>query len=238
MKWVIPHEHGGWVMLTAPFLLGTLLGQPRPEHLLLFSAWFFFYLASYAVTQWVKRKEKRYLVWGSAYWLIGFLSVLLPLWKEPVLWLFAPLFCTVYAINLYFVTRRRERAMLNDICAILGFAAGGVAAYVFGTGKWDATAFWLFFYTVLYFVGTVFFVKSVIRERKNPHWMKYAKLYSSLSVLMPLILGQAKLALVFIFPLIRLWIWGGKEITPKQAGIIEFANALQFVALTVVLMVM
>ncbi len=40
-KIVIPHEHGGWAMVSVPFLLGMLSGAPNGLHAVLFLAWLF-----------------------------------------------------------------------------------------------------------------------------------------------------------------------------------------------------
>lgn len=37
-KIVLPHEHGGWAMVSVPFLFGVLAGTPRWSHILLFIA--------------------------------------------------------------------------------------------------------------------------------------------------------------------------------------------------------
>lgn len=46
-KLVIPHEHGGWAMVSVPFLTGMMVATPQWIHLTLFTGWLLLYLASY-----------------------------------------------------------------------------------------------------------------------------------------------------------------------------------------------
>ena len=70
-------------------------------------------------------------------------------------------------VNVWHVLQKSERALLNDICAILLFCTGGASAYMLGGGGFDPILAAVIGYNFLYFTGTVFFVKSVFRERKT-----------------------------------------------------------------------
>ncbi len=231
MKWVVPHEHGAWAMLIVPFVLGMWAAGPELGHLFLFLAWLFFYCGTYSLIQSYKRKRDRarWVRWGVAYGLIGLIFLVYPLIVEPKLWILAPMICGLFSINFWYVTKGDERAIMNDLVAILVFSLGGVAAYLLGTGEWSFLMFSIYLFSVVYFMGSVFFVKSVIRERKNPRWLTYAIIYHVFLLLIPVFWGTPWLFLAFIASLIRLLIWGGKEIKPVQAGIIEMVNSLQFV---------
>src|SRR5690606_29921217 len=87
MKPVIPHEHGGWVFLFVPLILGTWFGKPSSIHIWLFLAWLFFYMGSYAFREWLKRgqKDQQLFGWMLSYGALATACFALPLWQEPSL---------------------------------------------------------------------------------------------------------------------------------------------------------
>jgi hypothetical protein len=227
---VIPHEHGGWALLTVPFLLGTFAGNPGWHHLLLFMGWLLFYISTYAFKEWIKgrRRVKRLGSWAVYYGMAGLLFLIIPLEKEPALVPVAPLLLISVIVHIRHVQKRNERAMVNNLGAVHAFSMGAVAAYVLGTGKWDFMALILYMNCVIYFVGTVFFVKSTIRERKNPRWLGYAKTYHWFMLLVPTLFERPWLFIPYIYSLVRLYRWGGTDIKPIRIGMIEIGNAIQF----------
>ncbi|WP_124726751.1 YwiC-like family protein [Staphylospora marina] len=235
MKPVIPHEHGGWAMLTVPFLLGTFAGDPGWGHLLLFLAWLMFYLFTYSFKEWIKRqrRESRFVRWAVIYSVLGLCFLIIPLKNEPSLVWLAPLLCISFVMHLWHVKRKNERAMTNNVGAVHAFSVGAVAACVFGTGKWDVSALFVYVHSAVYYLGSVFFVKSILREKNNPRWMGYAKTYHWLMLPIPALFGQPLLFIPFLFSLVRLYRWGGKPLQPIRIGMIEFANSAQFLILSV-----
>lgn len=237
MKPVIPHEHGGWVFLAVPLIVGTWLGNPSVYHLLLFFSWLFFYMGTYAMREWLKRKgkEKRYFYWMLIYGSLAAVTLILPLWRELSLSIVLLLILPSIVINLFSIYQKNERGMLNNIAAFHAFALGAVAAYVLGTGTWDLMVLWLYLHCLLFFIAIVFFVKSIIRERKNPKWLRYAKVYHWVMLVAPILFGFPLLVIPYLFSILSLYLWGGKSIKPIQVGIIEIVNSVQFALLTIVL---
>ena len=139
MKPVIPHEHGGWAFLAVPLIVGTWLGNPSVYHLLLFFSWLLFYMGTYAMREWLKRKgkEKRYFYWMLIYGSLAAIALIPPLWRELSLSIVLLLILPSIVINLFSIYQKNERGMLNNIAAFHAFALGAVAAYVLGTGTWD-----------------------------------------------------------------------------------------------------
>ncbi|MFB4322838.1 YwiC-like family protein [Priestia sp. BR_2] len=189
---VIPREHGGWAMVSVPYFIGMVAAKPALLHLPLFLAWLFLYMASYPFLQSLKTpaKRKTWISWGTVYALVAavFLVPVLVL-KPSMLW-FAPVLLVLIMVNVWHVLRKAERALLNDICAILLFCTGGAAAYMLGGGGFDQLLAAVVALNFLYFTGTVFFVKSVFRERKNRRWTAYAIMYHSVMLILPIFLGH------------------------------------------------
>lgn len=233
-KIVLPHEHGGWAMVSVPFLFGVLAGTPRWSHILLFIAWLFLYLASYPLLQALKRKKQRnhLLKFFAIYGVIGLAAVIYPLIVKPQLFYFGIPFIILLSLNIWHVKHKSERAILNDFCAILIFSLGGAASYLYGDGGWSYEMLTIVLYNLVYFMGTAFFVKTVFREKKNPTWKRVSQIYHIVILIVPILLGQPWMILPFIFPLIRTFLFSGKTMRPMKVGIMEIIGAVQFIIIS------
>lgn len=231
---VIPHEHGGWAMVSVPFLFGMMAGAPRWGHLLLFMAWLFFYLASYPLLQALKRGRQRghLLKWSAIYGGIALVSLLYPFIQKLELCYFGIPFVLLLIVNIWHVKRKSERAIVNDLCAILIFSLGGAAAYLYGGGGWDKAMLAVTLFNFLYFMGTALFVKTIFRERGNPKWRTAAYLYHVLILVVPWACGYPWMTLPFVFPLIRTFLFTGKQMRPMKAGILEIFGSVQFIVVS------
>lgn len=235
MKPIIPREHGGWAMVSVPFFLGMFAGGPKWMHLPLFIGWVMFYLAAYPLRlALMRRKDRRYFVrWSLIYWVLGMVFLLPPLIAEPSLLWAGPVLVALFSVNGWYAYRRDERSFVNDLCAIFAFSVGGAAAYVVGAEKWGTMALWVAMLCILYFLGSVFFVKSVFRERKNTRWLNASKGYHLLLVIV-LALLEPWFVPAYVFSAIRTFVWGGKTLQPLKVGIIEIVGSLLFLILSIV----
>ena len=234
---VIPHEHGGWAMVSVPFLFGMLAGEPQRMHGLLFLAWLLIYLSSYPLLQAVKRTANRgrWLRWSAGYGAAAIACLIPLLLQQPALFYFALPLLALLAVNLWHAGRKSERAIMNDLCAILAFSIGGAAAYLVGGGGWDQTMAAVVLLCFLYFTGSAFFVKSVFRERTNRRWMLGARIYHAVMLAVPWAAGYPWLTLAYVFPAVRAFAYAGASLRPWKAGIIEIAGALQFLLISALL---
>lgn len=223
-------------MVSVPFLIGMAAGNPTWMHFLLFTGWLLLYLASYPLLVAVKRANDRpvMLRWGIGYGLSAIAFLLTPLIFYPQLFIFGVPLCLLLAINIYYAKRKSERALFNDLCAILSFSLAAAAAYLVGEGSWDLVMLSVVIINFTYFTGTAFFVKSVFRERSSVRWSNYAKVYHILALVVPFLLGRPWLALAFVFPALRTFIFAGKKMKPMKVGILEIAGSLQFLILTII----
>lgn len=237
-KIVIPHEHGGWAMVSAPFLIGMMVGSPQWMHAVLFIAWFFLYLTSYPLLQAFKKKGKRktLLYWSAGYGAVALLFLIPSILYMPKLLSFALPIAFLLLINIWHAKQKKERAFINDICAIITFSLSGAAAYLIGGGVFDRWMVLIVLLNLLYFTGTAFFVKSIFRERTNKRWLWYTRIYHTVLLVIPWLIGYPLLALPFIFPFLRVLIYGGRAVIPKKAGVLEIIGVTQFSVLTIYLL--
>ncbi|MBA4602843.1 YwiC-like family protein [Thermoactinomyces mirandus] len=234
MKPILPREHGGWAMVSVPFFLGMAVEGPTWLHLPLFISWMLFYLAAYLFRLALMRRKGRrnYVRWSLSYCGLGIVFLLPPLIVRPSLLWAGPVLAGLLAVNGWYAYRRDERSFINDIVAILAFSVGGAASCLVGKGQLDDAALWVAVSCVLYFTGSVFFVKSVFRERKNANWQKASKGYHILLVVI-LAFREPLFVLPYAFSAVRTFVWGGKPLSPIKVGIIEIIGSVLFLILSI-----
>ncbi|WNS40693.1 YwiC-like family protein [Paenibacillus sp. MMS20-IR301] len=235
MKKYIPNQHGAWAMLVLPFLLGVAASRGQFIHIPLFVCWLLIYLFSFPLLQGVKtRKFSRYAGPLKLYGLLLIPFIVYLVIAEPaLLWFVLPL-VPLFAVNLYYAKTKNERALFNDISAILAFCLILYPVFYVGQGESWRTATELFLLAVLYFTGTALYVKTVIRERNNIRFY-YA------SVLYHLLVAAAGL---FLFPplLVPLLILAARAailprtgISAKRTGMIEIGFSIMLYVSVLVL---
>lgn len=176
-------------MVIAPFVLGMLAAGFDPVHLPLAVFWLGGYFAFFATSLWLKsRRRAKYFPPVRAYGLLTTVAGgLVVLWR-PDLLVWAPGFAVPLAVGLWAAARRRERDLLVGLTTVLGSSWMALVAYAAGAGPGEGgpTALsvaasgrpWLLAAVqAAYFAGTVFYVKSVIRERGNVAFFRLSIAY-------------------------------------------------------------
>ncbi|ASB89083.1 YwiC-like family protein [Bacillus sonorensis] len=229
MKVLIPKQHGAWAMLVIPFFLGMIGGGAHVRHIPLFIGWFFLYLAAFPLTMMVKKKKTAfYQKWALIYSVPAVLFLLAAVWTLPALvWLGLSL-VPLFLVNLYYAKENNDRALINDIAAIIVFAAGGLAAYWAGDGRLDGWGWFIFIQSILFFVGSAFYVKSMIREKKNKRFQYYSWSYHLILPFLSLAFGAGWAIIGFIPSSLRAWLLYGRKLPVKKIGIFELLNACCF----------
>ncbi|MEI5909318.1 YwiC-like family protein [Bacillus spongiae] len=237
MKVILPKQHGAWAMLILPFLLSSIIGNPSLFHLPLFFGWLFLYLATYPLLLFLRRKKPSlHGKWASIYLGLAFLFLIPPLLYEWRLIYFGIAMIPFFIINIYFAKINRERAFWNDVTAISSFCVGGLASYYLGVGSLDEMAWFLAILSFLFFLGSTFYVKTMIREKKNPKYKWYSWGYHALIPILLLITGNGLFLIAYIPSVLRAFLFYGKKMSIKKVGILEIENSVFF--LLAILMIM
>src|SRR5262249_29826211 len=171
----LPKEHGAWVMLYVPFVLGVAVaGRVNwPVLLLLLSATAVFISRESLLVYWRARARGRgaaeagrtlllYLALAAAFG-SPLIFVFKLFWLIPLGLIGAALLL----INGRQATRMEERTAAGEIMAIGGLTMTASAAYYSASGRWEMTAFWLWLLSALYMASSVFYVKLRV-YRLNP----------------------------------------------------------------------
>ncbi|WP_438445690.1 YwiC-like family protein [Gorillibacterium sp. sgz5001074] len=234
MKRYIPNQHGAWAMLAVPYILGVAAAGARPIHALMFVCWLLAYLFSFPVLQWVRTgRKERYrgpaLLYGGLLLPAGAALLLL----EPRLIYYGLALLPLLAVNGIYARMNRERTVVNDLTAIVQFSSVVFPVYYLGGGDdWDLAST-LFVLCVLYFTGTVYYVKTLIREKGNPVFYAGSVLYHLLLGAAALWYGEPLLLLLSGFLLARSALIPRIGLTVKQSGILEIGVSALVAVLTI-----
>ncbi|UFJ41757.1 YwiC-like family protein [Brevibacillus humidisoli] len=221
-KGYLPNQHGAWAMLIIPFLFGMIAAKPVWLHAPLFLVWLLVYLFSYPFLQWIR--TGRTALYGTPMLLYG--SLLIPsgvavLVIHPALGWMVPLFVPLFLVNCYYARINQERSLINDLAAVVQFSLIIFVVQQAGGGSSGEVAAELFAISLMYFTGTVFYVKTIIREKHNKKYYFYSIGYHLAILVMTAIWFPLGLLIPFAVLLGRA-IWTPRmRVTVKQVGILE-----------------
>lgn len=235
MKMFLPKQHGAWAMTMIPFWLGVIDGGFVWQHIPFFAGWIFLYLATYPMLLLFKKKKIQfYKKWTIIYMIPALFLLLFPFFKMPFIITFGLLMIPFFIINAYYTSINKDRSLLNDFSAIFAFSIAGLASSYLGKGQISFVTIVVFITSVLFFVGCTFYVKTMIRERKNSlfKWISWG--YHALLLIIPLASGYWIIAIAFLPSLIRAVIFYGKPLTPMKIGIYEIINSAIFFTVMII----
>ncbi len=219
----VPNQHGAWAMLASPLLVGVLAGGPAWVHLPLTAFWFAGYLAFFATGLWL-RSGRRAKGWPPvrAYVPIATALGVVVAVSQPELLRFAPGFALPLGVGLWASAHRRDRDLLVGLATVVGSSLMTVVAYAAGPGSDLARAWLLALVQLLYFAGTVFYVKSAIRERGNRGFLGTSVAFHAVATLTVLALSWW-LAGLFALLTARAGVVPPRAPSPRSLGLGEVA---------------
>lgn len=239
MKLFLPKQHGAWAMLLIPFWLGVVSSEFTWQHIPFFFGWLLLYLSTYPMLLIFKGKNiSFYVKWTLIYAIPALLLLLIPLFMRPSIVLFGLLMLPFFAINIYYSKKKDDRALLNDFSAITAFAIAGLATGYLPSGQLNEKTIFIFIVSILFFVGSTFFVKTMIREKKN---ITYKRISWTYHIIVPIIFAAFGYWMTFIAlipSLFRAVFFYGKNMPMMKLGILEIVNAVIFFIFIVIEIVM
>jgi hypothetical protein len=220
-------------MLLLPWIAGVITSGFRWVDVPLLVAWLSAYLFSYyglvaVKTRRLARVRTQVALYGGIAVVTGGLTLALRPW---LLW-YGLAYVPLFAVNVWYARRRNDRALLNDLASVLQacvmvFVVAGVA----GAGLRGAVV--PFAVVVLYFTGTVLYVKTMIRERGDAWFYRASVGYHVAAFVASLWLGPLP-AVLFALLLVRAWALPKRKLTALRIGVFEIvASVLVLVAAAV-----
>jgi hypothetical protein len=162
----VPKQHGAWAMLAVPLVAGVWQAGPSWVHLPLALFWVVGYLAFHAAGRWLRTRRRDgvpapLLTYGLACVPLGIVTAL----AAPQLIRWVPAFLPLLAVSLWWTARGAERSLRNDGATVLAACLMAPVAFDAGGGEEWATLWMTTGWLLAYFLGTVLYVKTMIRER-------------------------------------------------------------------------
>lgn len=242
----VPDQHGAWVMVLVPVLMGSLF-YPAWLQVPLFVAWMAGYFAFFALSLLLKvrgPRRRRYVPALAVYGGTSIVASIATLAFRPSLLWFAPVFAPLVAIAVWEAYRRRPRSLASGISTVLASSAMlPVTAVAGGAAAGDVWPHTLI--TAMYFCGTIPYVKTLIRKKGDQHWLVGSVLYHLLCVLVVGALawfGFAPWWVVVIFGAYALRAWWmpysagrGRTWRPRDVGIGELFSTIALVCVLLAL---
>lgn len=226
---MLPPQHGAWAMLAVPYLAGVISAGFRWPDVPLLGAAIGGYLLTYYVQQAVKsRRWSRYRVQLLLYAAITApLAAVVVAARPPVLF-YAPSYGFLIAVNVWYARRRDERALLNDATSVL---LSCLMVFVVGTvaGARPGALVEVFALCLMYFLGTVLYVKTMIRERGSRAYRRWSIGAHAAAVLIAAAISVWAVVL-FAWLLVRAAVLPGRGLNPKRVGLVEIINSLLLLA--------
>jgi hypothetical protein len=235
MKLFLPKQHGAWAMTIIPFWLGVVNGGFLWQHIPFFIGWLFLYLATYPMLLLFKKKRiPFYTKWTLIYLIPALLLLMIPLIERPSIVYFGLLMIPFFIINAYYASKNQDRSLMNDFSAIFAFSITGVATSYLSHGHVTLESVLIFFTSTLFFIGCTFYVKTMIREKRNEQFKSVSWTYHILTPIVWSALGYWLVALAYLPSLVRAILFCGKPLSPKKIGIYEIVNsAIFFIIMTI-----
>ncbi len=216
----VPDQHGAWAMVSLPLVAGVGLSGPVPVHLALAATWLLGYFTFYAAGKWVRSRRSRErtptLVYAAACGPFAATTAL----AAPHLLRWVPVFLPLLVASLWLTARGRERSLANDAITVVAAGlmtpvaadAGGLAL---GPQVWVATGA-----LTAYFLGTVPYVKTMIRERGRTVYVRGSVAYHLLGTVGAALLtagGWQSWLLPAVWLLLTARAWAGPAANRRRA---------------------
>lgn len=240
----VPNQHGAWAILIVPVVLG-MISRARAGGLPgwawpLLACWIVGYFAFFAAGLWLKSARTRRAAYRRPLLAYGLTSAVFGLvalaWQGGGLAWWVVLFGPLVAVTIVLTSHRRDRDLLSGVMTVtasalmlpvMRFTTPAAALHAIGTRDGVVAALvWA------YFIGTVLYVKTMIRERGHRPW-RVASLGWHAACLVAAVAvssagpGTAWWIATFAIALARAAIvpWAGvtrgRRITPRQIGVAE-----------------
>ena len=217
----VPNQHGAWAMLAGPLLVGVLASGPAWVHLPLALLWFLGYFAFFAAGLWLKsRRKARFRPPVVVYSLACVPPAVAVLVLQPGLVRWVPSLAPLMLIGLVLAAERKDRSLASGLATTVAASLMTAVAYDAGPGDDWSRAWVLTGEMAAYYVGTLLYVKTMIRERGNHAYEVASVAWHAVAAVL---LAPVSWWLTVVFALLTLRAYAAPRLglTPKQVGIGE-----------------
>jgi hypothetical protein len=260
---VVSKEHGAWAMLSVSFAIGLGVAAQGYGRAMVFLALILsLHLARYPLSLMLRAGRRRgpngeayrrWAVWFGIYLTSGLILAAILLLAHR-LWLLALLGAAALiflALHLWLGAVGSGRSVAGELLGISGLALSAPGAYYVASGSLDERVLLLWALTLLYFGGSVFYVKMRIDQetaKAGPPVLRVrlfrgmgVMIYHSLALVVVSLLACFRavpplLPIAFLPPAVKAFkgtLEGRSEMKVKTVGFIEVAYSAAFAAMTI-----
>jgi hypothetical protein len=228
----LPQDHGSWVFILSPLLIGLFAGRAFTYASLALTvaalaAFFIRQPTAMMIKAYAGRRPRSDLpaarFWFVIYGVIAILALAELLYlKQGYIALLAVPGIPVFAWHLYLVSKRAERRQAGvEIIATGVLSLAAPAAFWVGLGRYDASGWWLWALAWLQSAASIVYAYARLEQREQPSlpersekWRlgRRAFLYTSFNLAAALVLGWSQILPRWIFvPFLLQWletVWG------------------------------
>lgn len=239
----IPDQHGAWAMTLAPLILGIVLSGGVWLQIPLSIAWLAAYMLFSVYTLWSKsRRHERYTPALFTYAFITMGSAAIVITSQPSIWIWGVPLLALFLWALNGARRGRDRSLFSRVAAIVAASLMTPIAYSLGDhpDAWGRVSI-ATVYMGLYLIGTVPYVRSLIRKRGDRTWFLGSVIFHAVYLVAAIIATLFGVltwwaSLIVALLLLRAWAMplisthAQRPIRPAPIGFMEFvATAVVFV---------
>lgn len=235
----IPDQPGAWMMALLPSLAGMVAGAMDTAHAWLTLAWLLCYCVQFTASRWIRsRFQRRYLppaaVYAAALVIVGLPLLVL----HPGLLIWAPLYVVLAGITFLGAWMRRERSLWANAASVLATSMMADVACTLDRPFPEGQPVGLVLASVFALTqfGSVLFVKTMIRERRNRTYLfvswGWHALLLAVGVAVALIEGPSATPLAAVAGLLLLRavvlpaIGRRRRVKPVVVGMVEIVTSL------------
>ncbi|ADH99043.1 YwiC-like family protein [Salisediminibacterium selenitireducens] len=230
MKWYIPREHGAWAMLIVPYWTAAAAVGVSIHHVWFFMGIFFVYLTQAPLLTWIKQPSIND-GWPSfiVYLSIGLIFTIPYLAAYTEILKISLFIIPFFMMNVLFAKMKKERLLINDACAIAGLSGLGFLAWQLGGEPVTEMIVLIVLFNFVFFCGSVFHVKGLIREKRNVLFKRIGKGYHILLILFFYVFASMPLVVVGIITFIKTLTLDEQVLDrPVKIGVVEIMNSIAF----------
>jgi len=201
LKVWVPKQYGAWAMMLAPIIGGSIRAGFTWRHAILLVTWIAAYLGYMAVRGWSRGWRRAHIPPVLTFAVVTLAGVVTLLaWRPALVWWGVPLAVLIGASALLVATGH-ERTVANDallmaasglmavVAATMGELGTGPGWAGFAAGAFALSAWLVGLIFAVYFWGTIFYVKTMIRERGKPEWYVASVAYHTLAGVAAIVAG-------------------------------------------------
>lgn len=227
-KPVISNQHGALAMAMLPFLYAVIESGFSTLHIFFGLSWLFLYFFSYPfLSLFSKKPTERNKKWAKIYFSLSLLFALPVIYAQPSILQFLPIILPLGLVQVHYAKQKDERNLWNDIAGILTFGIMGMAAYYLVTTQYQ---FEILLHPTLFFIATTFYIKSMVRERRNPIYMEISIAIHLVLAMFYILCSLQAVFFAYLIATVRAIIVPSFGWNVKQVGMLEFPVILLFLA--------